>query len=142
LFHGRDSVNGAGSKIHDNTIQAINRRLLGGINLMDPIERGFDYTGTEVYRNTIPSNGARIKLALGMGPRTAGFHCGGDELGRGDIEGGLVYQNHLEGDNFGFGYVLNGVRDWQFFDNTADGTFSGFPQGCNGNDGTGLPGQR
>lgn len=28
---------------------------------------------------------------------------------------------------------MNGVADWQFFDNTANGVFSGLPTGCAGN---------
>jgi hypothetical protein len=58
-----------------------------------------------------------------------GFSCGGLALN----DGAMVYQNHLEGEDFGYGYVLNGVSNWVFSDNTASGTFGGSPQGCRGN---------
>jgi hypothetical protein len=119
---------GAGSRIHHNTIRSVNNVLLGGINMVDP---GFNFQDTEVYENTIIAEGGRILVALAMGPNVWGFTCGGEEIS--PLEGAKVYSNHLEGDEFRFGYVLNGVKNWEFRDNTANGTFSGTSDGCNGN---------
>ena len=118
----------AGSKVHHNVIRSVSNVLLGGINLVDPT---FNYQGTEVYQNTIIAEGGRILVGIAMGPGVWGFTCGGEAIPL--VEGASVYANHLQGDQFRFGYVLNGVRNFEFRDNTADATFSGSPEGCAGN---------
>lgn len=117
-----------GSKIHDNTVIANERILLGGIHMVD--NHQLDFVGTEVYKNRIIAQSAPIWVGLPQGGPTWGLNCAGEPIDY--VEGASVHHNKLEGDHFRFGYVLNGVRNWDFRDNSADGTFSGQASGCYG----------
>src|SRR5262249_4804660 len=99
-----------GSIIANNTIIAENRTLLGGINMVDFAPVSGNYTGTIVTGNVIDASGAFIKVGIAMGPdvwacpHTINY-------------GGTVTDNLLQGSHFGYGYAVNGVRDWTVWDN-------------------------
>ncbi len=123
-----------GSTVKENTIVAKNRTLLGGINMVDYGNDGnaihSDYSGTTVEGNTIDAEGALIKIALGMGPSVWNWcHHAGDRN-----RGGTVKNNTLEGDHMGYGFVVDGVRNWTVTGNTDNSSHAGVPgRGCAGN---------
>jgi parallel beta-helix repeat protein len=114
----------AGSTVRDNTIIAATRTLLGGINMVDP---GFDYRGTTVTHNIIDAKGALIKVGIGMG--NAVWGCG-----KSILSGGTVTANILEGRHMGYGFAVNGVRNWRVTGNIDKSMHVGYvtAQTCNG----------
>src|SRR6185436_14760515 len=58
-----------GSTVQNNTIVAVNRQLLGGINLVDYAPVNGNYAGTRVLNNVIRGEGAFIKVGIAMGPQ-------------------------------------------------------------------------
>jgi len=127
----RDATDGAivvfgapGSTIRGNTIIAATQELLGGINMVDFEAVGGNYTGTTVTDNTIDASGALIKVAIGMGPQI--WSCN-----KGVNFGATVTGNTLRGDRMGYGFVVNGVRDWTVTGNTDLSHHVGTPTtGC------------
>ncbi len=124
----------AGSAVKDNTIIAENRTLLGGINMVDYGNDGnavhSDYSGTVVEGNTIDARGALIKIALGMGPSAWNWcHHAGDRN-----RGATVKNNVLEGSRMGYGFVVDGVKNWTVTGNSDNSSHVGTPgTGCAGN---------
>ncbi|MBT0771237.1 right-handed parallel beta-helix repeat-containing protein [Kineosporia sp. J2-2] len=115
-----------GSQITDNTIVAQNRTLLGGINMVDYGPMDGNYEGTVVSRNTIRADGALVKIGLAMGP---GVWSCTDTV----VTGGTVTDNTLEGSTMGYGYAVNGVKDFTITGNTDRSTHVGIPNGtCDG----------
>ena len=113
----------AGSVVRDNTIIAATRTLLGGINMVDP---DYDYQGTTVTHNIIDAKGALIKVGIGMG--NAIWGCGYAIL-----SGATVTANILEGKHMGYGFAVNGVRDWRVTGNIDKSAHVGFTSlSCNG----------
>jgi len=100
-----------GSIVSNNTIIADNQTLLGGINMVDYAPVSGNYTGTIVTNNVIDARGAFIKVGIAMGPdvwscpHTVNY-------------GGTVRDNVIQGIHFGYGYAVNGVRDWTVLGNT------------------------
>ena len=123
-----------GSTVKNNTIIAENRTLLGGINMVDYGNEDnaihSDYSGTTVEGNTIDAQGALIKIALGMGPSVWNWcHRAGDRN-----RGGTVQNNTLEGDQMGYGFVVDGVKNWTVTGNTDNSSHVGTSgTGCAGN---------
>lgn len=115
-----------GSTIEENTIVANNRVLLGGVNMVDFDPVNGNYEGTVVRNNTIDARGALIKVGIAMGWQVWG-------CGTGTNHGGTVTGNTLTGDHFGYGFAVNGVRDWTVLDNVDESTHVGTPgEGCGG----------
>ena len=115
-----------GSHVHDNTVIAATRTLLGGIHMVGTTYGG-DYTGTLVSNNTINAQGALIKVAVPMGPRVWG--CGQTAT----IFGGTVTMNTLIGAHMGYGFAVDGVSNWTVTGNVDQSTHTGTPgaQSCN-----------
>ncbi|GAB6900037.1 right-handed parallel beta-helix repeat-containing protein [Kineosporia succinea] len=115
-----------GSTVSDNTIIAKNRTLLGGINMVDYGPMDGNYAETVVSNNTIRADGALIKIGLAMGP---GVWSCTDTL----VTGGTVTGNTLEGSTMGYGYAVNGVKDFTITGNKDNSTHIGIPNGsCDG----------
>ncbi|GLY26851.1 right-handed parallel beta-helix repeat-containing protein [Kineosporia sp. NBRC 101731] len=115
-----------GSTVSDNTIIAKKRTLLGGINLVDYGPMDGNYAKTVVSGNTIRADGALIKIGLAMGP---GVWSCTDTL----VTGGTVTGNTLEGSTMGYGYAVNGVKDFTITGNKDNSTHVGIPNGtCDG----------
>ncbi|GAB2821217.1 hypothetical protein GCM10027176_26990 [Actinoallomurus bryophytorum] len=115
-----------GSSVKNNTIVAKSRTLLGGINLVDYAPMNGNYTGTTVTGNTINAQSAFIKVGIAMGPQVWG-------CGTGTNYGASVTGNTLQGAHMGYGYAVNGVRDWTVTGNTDTSTHVGTPNaGCGG----------
>jgi len=99
-----------GSIVSNNTIIADNQTLLGGINMVDYAPVSGNYTGTVVTNNVVDARGAFIKVGIAMGPdvwscpHTVNY-------------GGKVTGNIIQGIHFGYGYAVNGVRDWTVLGN-------------------------
>ena len=129
-----------GSLIADNTIEAINRELLGGINLVDdgPFRTAAgdgDYRGTRVYHNTIKASGAFIHIAIASGPYVwfpRDTATCPEAVVRND--GALIDYNTITGQFMGFGFAVDGVRNWTITNNTATSSHVYFelPQFCSG----------
>jgi len=130
-------VQGApGTQVKGNVIVAISREMLGGIALIDPFgyyeldakKRIFDYRQVLVEDNLIMAMGSRIHAGLPMGGATWNPWLGGTIL-----LGASVRNNHISGRAAGYGYVANGIDDFEILGNTSDATYSGL--------GDGLPGK-
>jgi parallel beta-helix repeat protein len=99
-----------GSTIANNTIIAVRQTLLGGINLVDYGPVNGNYVGTVVTNNVIDASGAFIKVGIAMGPDV--WSC--PHLVN---HGATVTNNLIRGIHFGYGYAVNGVRDWTVLGN-------------------------
>ena len=115
-----------GSIVANNTVIALTRTLLGGINMVDYHPTNGNYTGTMVTNNVIDANSAFIKVGIAMGPdvwscpHTINY-------------GGTVTDNVIQGAHFGYGYAVNGVRDWTVWGNVDLSTHVGLIRaGCGG----------
>lgn len=115
-----------GSVIEQNTIVAVSRVLLGGINLVDVAPVNGNYTGTVVRDNVIEARSAFVKVGLAQGWQV--WTCG-----TGTVYGGTVTGNTLRGQHMGYGYAVNGVRDWTVSGNVDLAQHVGVPSaGCGG----------
>ncbi|SCZ89674.1 BZ3500_MvSof-1268-A1-R1_Chr9g10546 [Microbotryum saponariae] len=104
-----------GSTISDNTIIARTRDLLGAINMVDDFPYNRDFSNTRVVGNTIRTEGAYIRLAIGCGPTCWSpwqtFH---------QINyGGYVQNNYLGPGRMGYGVALSGTKDWTVLGNVV-----------------------
>jgi len=115
-----------GSMIANNIIIAATQTLLGGINMVDYRPVNGNYLGTIVTNNVIDASGAFIKVGIAMGPdvwscpHTVNY-------------GGTVTDNVIQGAHFGYGYAVNGVRDWTVWGNVDLSTHVGLIRaGCGG----------
>lgn len=114
-----------GSVIEGNTIRAETRTLLGGINMVDYAPYDGNYTDTIVRNNIIESNGAVIRIGLGMGTRVWG--CLPESTTKDTLYGGTVSGNILRGDNMQYGFAVDGVREWTVIDNIDEAAHIGTP---------------
>jgi hypothetical protein len=129
----RDATDGAivvfgaaGSTIDSNTIIAASRTLLGGINMVDFDPAEGNYSGTKVTNNTIESAGALIKVGIAMGPQV--WFCK-----PGTNYGATVVGNTVRGNQVGYSFPVNGVRDWTVSDNIDLASHPALPgPGCGG----------
>jgi hypothetical protein len=109
-----------GSIVAGNTIRAVTRSLLGGINMVDYAADG-DFTGTVVDSNVIEGAGRPIRIGLAMGTRTWGCQANAPRL-----SGGIVTHNVLQGE-MGYGYAVSGVTNWLVMDNVSNARHTGVP---------------
>jgi hypothetical protein len=100
------------TKITNNRIYAVSQQLLGGINLVDFGPVSGNYTLVEVSNNRIIAQSAFIKVGIAMGPSVW-------SPATSTIYGASVTSNSLEGDHFGYGYAVNGVRGFTVTGNTS-----------------------
>ncbi|MBM7787364.1 right-handed parallel beta-helix repeat-containing protein [Tenggerimyces flavus] len=115
-----------GSVIEQNTIVAVSRVLLGGISMVDVAPVNGNYTGTIVRNNVIEARSAFVKVGLAQGWQV--WTCG-----TGTVYGGTVTGNTLRGQHLGYGYAVNGVRDWTVSGNVDQARHVGVPSaGCGG----------
>ncbi|WP_196778012.1 right-handed parallel beta-helix repeat-containing protein [Lentzea aerocolonigenes] len=110
-----------GSTVENNTIVAEKRELLGGINLVDHKPMSGNYTGTVVRGNVIDAKSAFIKVGIAMGLRV--WTCEDP----GTVHGATVTGNRLRGLHMGYGYAINGVRDWTVTGNADESRHVGVP---------------
>lgn len=116
-----------GSIIENNTVVGKTRELLGGINLVDVEPVNGNYTGTVVRNNVIDAKGAFIKTGIAMGLKA--WRCDPE----GTVRGAEVTGNRLRGLHMGYGFAVNGVRDWTVTGNVDESRHVGLPTtGCNG----------
>ncbi|MFI7536462.1 right-handed parallel beta-helix repeat-containing protein [Streptosporangium sp. NPDC049376] len=115
-----------GSTIENNTVRAEHSELLGGINLVDIAPVDGNYTGTTVRGNVVDAKSAFIKVGMAMGWQV--WTCG-----TGTVHGATVTGNTLRGLHMGYGYAVNGVRDWTVTGNVDESRHVGVPTtGCGG----------
>lgn len=92
-----------GTKVFGNTIQSVNRQLMGGINMVDWSPFSGSFLGTEVTGNTIIAQSNFIKLGIAMGGMTWGV----DNQTVARTYGGLVEGNTFRSGPTGyFGYAI------------------------------------
>lgn len=115
-----------GSLIERNTIRAETRTLLGGINMVDDVAYGGDYTGTIVRDNIIDAFSAVIRIGLGMGTRVWGCVPPYDSS-ESVLTGGTVTGNTLRGQYMQYGFAVDGVRQWTVTGNIDEAVHSGRP---------------
>jgi parallel beta-helix repeat protein len=123
----------AGTEVFNNTVTAVDRVMLGGINMVDDgpfrITVGGtvygDFSGVKVHHNTIAALGSRIDVGIGQGPRI--WFCDDRYVNY----GASVTDNLFTGAFMGWGAAIDGVRNWTFDGNTFAATHSGPSiQGC------------
>lgn len=119
-----------GSIAEDNVIASVSRESLGGINLVDgflyPLNdpNHFSYRGTLVRNNYLDAFGARIHIAIPMGTGVWVPHL--KDL---TLVGATVCGNTVAGGAAGYGLVVNGVEDFNVFDNQSVANYSGTGDG-------------
>jgi len=119
-----------GSVAENNVISCISRESLGGINMVDgflyPLKdpNHFSYQGTAARNNYIDAFGARIHMAIPMGTGlwVASYK---DRT----LVGATVCGNTLAGGAAGYGFVVNGVKDFKVYDNKSIANHSGVGDG-------------
>lgn len=114
-----------GSVIEGNTIRAETRTLLGGINMVDYAPYDGNYTNTIVRNNIIESNGAVIRIGLGMGTRVWG--CLPENTTKDTLYGGTATGNTLRGNLMQYGFAVDGVREWTVTNNIDEAVHTGTP---------------
>ncbi len=127
---------GPGTLVKGNVIVAISREMLGGIALIDPFKyyeldvekRIFDYRDVVVEDNLILAAGGRIHVGIPMGGAPWNPYFRGTTL-----MGARILNNRISGGSAGYGYVVNGINEFEIMGNTSDATYSGL--------GDGLPGK-
>ena len=135
-----------GSHVHNNLILNYSRDNHGGINMVDGIEKWligtdstfgqeyacYDYRGNIIEDNRIVASGCRIQIGMPFGnriwKRTKPVVF--------DMKGGVIRNNLMEGDSLGYGYILDYVKNVDFYGNKSIATHSGKGRGTsdNGND--------
>ncbi|KAI0068544.1 hypothetical protein BV25DRAFT_1792614 [Artomyces pyxidatus] len=125
-----------GTLVENNTIWVVNHTLLGGINMVDVVPWGGNYTGTIVRNNTIAggfatdsnssdaTKGANVddvivKIGIAIGPETW-FNS---FFGANVSFSGTVLNNQLTG-AFGYGMAISSARNFTVEGNTLLGNTS------------------
>ena len=121
-----------GSLVEGNILRAETRGMFSGINMVDPIVYNGNYTGVRVHANVIDAAGGTIRLAVGMGYRIW-FCVDPNDPADYTFFGATVTDNILRGEHMGYGFAVDGVRDWTVTGNQDFATHSGTPFAiCNG----------
>ncbi|KAG8925267.1 hypothetical protein FRC02_009801 [Tulasnella sp. 418] len=111
-----------GSVVYHNTLITEGTTSFGGIFLVSPLPFGGNYTGTEVFDNTIESVGPDAYVRVGIGMGTPVWT---DDFGT-ILYNGTVKNNVVQGDGpFGYGFVLAGVSGFTVEDNISKAKYSG-----------------
>ncbi|HEX2835425.1 MAG TPA: hypothetical protein VHW00_20605 [Thermoanaerobaculia bacterium] len=131
-----------GSVIADNRIEAIAQPMLGGINLVDDgpfvTENGDgDYRGTRIHHNWVSATSKFIHVGIGSGPYVWDFNqnrtpaCSMNRRN----DGAYIHENTVTGAYMGYGYAVDGVKNWTIAaDNvdTATHVYTARYTGCTG----------
>jgi hypothetical protein len=120
--------------VEGNVVASVSRESLGGINLVDGIDRyeiegrdeHYDYRGVVIQNNWIDAFGARIHMALAMGTSIWAPHAHGKIL-----VGASVLNNRITGGAGGYGFVANGIDDFTVLGNISEAQYSGYGDGLN-----------
>ncbi|QRW00354.1 right-handed beta helix region protein [Ceratobasidium sp. AG-Ba] len=111
-----------GSLITSNTVINRHRLCLGGLNMVDYNPHKGNYNFTRVINNTVRTEGAYIKVGVGMGPSI---------LGKSDPEfvetGAVVLRNLVESKDvgygkggYGYGYAIGSdTANWTCLENVS-----------------------
>ncbi len=132
-----------GSLAEGNVIASVSRESLGGVNMVDPLSpylmkgstNRFDYQGDVVRDNFIDALGARIHIGLPMG----GPIWGPKSLGT-ILVGAEICGNTMAGGAAAYGFVLNGVDQFNVHDNRSIASYSGIGEGLKANNPPDEPG--
>ncbi|BGP47899.1 hypothetical protein JCM10450v2_003764 [Rhodotorula kratochvilovae] len=94
-----------GSNVQGNTINAVSRQLLGGINMVDWSPFSGSFEGTTVQGNNILANTEFIKVGIAVG----GMVWGGDNRTAARTRGGSITNNAIMAGTSGKGYLGFGI---------------------------------
>ncbi|CAE7199121.1 unnamed protein product [Rhizoctonia solani] len=111
-----------GSLITSNTVINRHRLCLGGLNMVDYNPYKGNYKFTRVINNTVRTEGAYIKVGVGMGPSILG-KANADSI----EEGGIVMRNLIESRDvghgkggLGYGYAIGSdIANWTCVENVS-----------------------
>ncbi|CAE6536695.1 unnamed protein product [Rhizoctonia solani] len=111
-----------GSLITSNTVINRHRLCLGGLNMVDYNPYKGNYKFTRVINNTVRTEGAYIKVGVGMGPSILG-KANADNI----QEGGIVMHNLIESRDvghgkggLGYGYAVGSdIANWTCIANVS-----------------------
>jgi hypothetical protein len=126
---------GPGTQVKGNVIVALSREMLGGIAVIDPFnyyaldaeKKTFDYRGVVIEDNLIVAAGGRIHAAVPLGGPVWNPNFKDTTL-----VGARILNNHISGGAAGYGFVANGIDDFEVQGNTSDATYSGLGDGMPG----------
>jgi len=126
---------GPGTIVKGNVIVSISREMLGGVVLIDPFKyyeldaekKIYDYRDVVLEDNLVLALGGRIHVGIPLGgpPWNGGF--AGTTLA-----GARVINNQVSGSAMGYGFVVDGVDEFEISGNTCDATQSGRGDGFMG----------
>ena len=88
------------------------------------MEHDFDYRGTTLRNNYIDAFGSRIHIAFPMGPGVW-VPNNKDKV----LVGETVCGNTVTGGEAAFGFIVNGVDDFNVYDNKSTANYSGIAEG-------------
>jgi hypothetical protein len=121
-----------GSIVRNNVIASVSRESLGAINMVDPLkhyalnENGTrtDYNKLLITENYIHAYGARIHIAVPMGSTIWAPHTAGNVL-----VGAEVSHNTIDGGAGGYGFIANGIDNFNIHANKSTAKYSGLGDG-------------
>jgi len=126
---------GPGTIVKGNVMVSISREMLGGVVLIDPFKyyeldaakKTYDYRGVVLEGNRVLGLGGRIHVGIPLGgpPWNGGFAGA-------TLVGARVINNQVSGGAMGYGFVVDGVDDFEISGNTCDATQSGLGDGFMG----------
>ncbi|MCX5895878.1 MAG: Ig-like domain-containing protein [Proteobacteria bacterium] len=117
-----------GSEVYNNTIMAVDRIMLGGINMVDDVTFRItidnstyaDFSNVQVYGNTIDASGNLIDVGIAQGNGV--WFC---PPMNNPLHGASVTNNTFQGAYMRWGAAIDGVHDWIFNNNIFNAAFSG-----------------
>ena len=121
-----------GSLVKHNVIASISRESLGAINMVDPLNfyalnkdgSQTDYRKLVITENYIHADGARIHIAVPMGATPWAPHQAGNIL-----VGAEVSKNIIDGRAGGYGFIADGIDQFNIYGNISRAKYSGLGDG-------------
>jgi parallel beta-helix repeat protein len=113
-----------GTIVENNVVVAESKNLLSAISMIQFHPYAGDFTDTVVRNNVIHAKGATINIGIAMGSHLS--TCG-VKMDQDLLYGGIVTSNRLEGNHMGYGFPVNGVRNWTVVDNIDASRHTGTP---------------
>jgi hypothetical protein len=130
---GSPGLNGVTTQVYNNLVRTSGgpggRGTIGGISMVDLWDTNDgQMVGLEVFNNTIQGNynsvtrSGYIQIGIAMGRKLICEPQGTDLY----MHGANVHHNQLLG-KMGYGFIIDGVQNWTFVNNTDSATHFGSP---------------
>ena len=111
--------------------------MMVGIALVDYKDYLGNYKGVTIANNEVSVENSFVGVGVAMGSRL--WHCPGEDFAVVN-QGATIKNNIIKGNGFGYGYVVNGVKDWLVEDNQSTAFYKGIPgKACGGGNAQSAP---